>query len=64
MNYKMDGMWQSAGLLGDEIVELLLGNHAVTVTVGSLDHLLQDGIVSKLAEVLRDLPQLLKSDES
>ena len=61
---KWMGMWQSVGLLGDEIVELLLRNDTVTVSVGSLDHLLKHGIVSKLTEVLRNLPQILKGDES
>lgn len=61
---KWMGMWQSVGLLGDQIVELLLRNHTITVSVGSLDHLLKDRIVSKLTQVLGHLSQVLKGDES
>ena len=45
----MDGMWQSVGLLGDEIVELIFGNNTVSIIVGSIDHFLQDGVVSELS---------------
>jgi hypothetical protein len=64
MIMKWMGMCQSVGLLGDQIVELLLRNHTITVSVGSLDHLLKHSIVSKLTEVLGHLSQVLKSDES
>lgn len=52
------------GLLGDQVVELLLRNHAVSVSVSSLDHLLQDGIVSQFSQILGHLSQVLESDEA
>lgn len=33
------------GLLGDEVVKLFLGHNTVSIGIGTLDHLLKDGIV-------------------
>jgi hypothetical protein len=52
------------GLLGDEVVELILRNNTVSVRVRTLDHLLKDGVVSEFPEVLGDLAEVLKSNES
>lgn len=52
------------GLLGNKVVEFLLGDHTVAVGVGALDHLLQDGIVSELPEILGHLPEVLECDEA
>ena len=52
------------GLLGDQIVELLLRDHAVSVGVSSLDHLLQDSIVGQLSQILGNLSEILESDEA
>ncbi len=58
-------MWdKSMGFLGDEVVELLLRHHTVSVSVSALDHLLQDCIVSKLAKVFCHLSEVLEGDES
>jgi hypothetical protein len=51
-------------LLGDEVVELLLRDDTVSVSVSPLDHLLQDGVVSELAEVLHHLSEVLQCDEA
>jgi hypothetical protein len=55
---------KSMGFLGDEVVELFLRHHTVSVSVGALDHLLEDGVVSELSKVLRHLPEVLEGDES
>lgn len=52
------------GLLGDEVVKLFLGNNTVSVSVGSLDHLLEDSVVGQFSQVLGNFSQVLKSDES
>ena len=52
------------GLLGDEIVELLLGNHTISVTVRTLDHFLEDSVISEFAQILGDLAQVLEGDEA
>ena len=54
----------SMSFLGDEGIELLFGNNTVLVKIGSLDHLLKDGIVSELAEILGDLSEVLEGDEA
>jgi len=52
------------GLLGDEVIELLLGNHTIAVSVTALDHLLKDCVVSKLSQILGHLSEFLKSNEA
>ena len=54
----------SMGLLGDQVVELLLRDHTVSVSVTALNHLLQNGIVGELSEILGDLPEVLEGDEA
>ena len=51
-------------LLGDQVVELFLWHHTVTISVCALDHLLKDWIVSQLSEVLGHFSQVLQSDVS
>jgi hypothetical protein len=51
-------------LLGDQVVELLLGDNSVAVSVGPLDHLLKDAIVSQLSQVLSHLPEVLQRNEA
>lgn len=52
------------GLLGDEVVELLFGDNTVSVSVATLDHFLQDGVVSEFAQILGHLAQVLQGDEA
>ncbi len=52
------------GLLGDEVVELIFGNNTVSIGVSTLNHLLEDGVVSEFSKVLGHLAEVLKSDES
>jgi hypothetical protein len=52
------------GLLGDEVVKLLLRNNTISVSISPLDHLLQDSIISQLAEILGDLSEVLQGNES
>lgn len=39
----------SVSLFGDQVVEFLFGNNSITVGIGSLDHFLENGIVSELS---------------
>jgi len=52
------------GFLSDEGIKLFLRNNAVLVKIGSLNHLLQNGIVSQLSQILGHLSQILESNES
>jgi hypothetical protein len=52
------------GLLGDESVEFLLGDHTVLVEIGSLDHFLEDSVVGELTQILGNLAEVLESDET
>lgn len=47
------------GLLGDDVVELLLRHQAVVIGVCPLDHLLQLGFVDGLSQLLRYSSQIL-----
>ena len=51
-------------LLGDEVVELLFRNNTISVSVSPVDHVLQDGVVSELSEVLGHLSKVLEGDEA
>ena len=55
---------QSMGLLGDEVIELLLGDDTIAVGVSALDHLLKDGIVGKFSQILGHLSDVLESNEA
>ena len=55
---------RSVGLLGDQVVKFLLGNDAVSIGVGTVDHVLQDGVIGEFSEVLGDLSEVLEGDES
>jgi len=52
------------GLLGDQGIELFLWNNAISINISSLNHFLEDVVVSKFSEVLGDLPQILEGDET
>ena len=52
------------GLLGDEVVELFLRDNAISVSIGSLDHGLEDLVVSEFSEILGDLSEFLEADET
>lgn len=54
---------RSVGLLGDQVVKFLLGNDAISVGVGTIDHVLQDGVIGELSEILGHLPKVLECDE-
>ena len=54
----------SMSLLGDEIVELFLRDNTVSINVGTLDHSLKNLIVGEFSQILGDLSELLKADES
>ena len=51
-------------LLGDQGVELFLWHNAVLVQIGTLNHLLEDIIVSELSQVLGHLSQVFQSNET
>ena len=55
---------RSMGLLGDEVVELFLRNNTISVSIGSLDHGLEDLIVGQFSQILGNFSEFLKSDES
>ncbi len=55
---------ESMGLLGDQSVELFLGDNAVEVKIGTLDHFLKDIIVSEFSKILGNLAEVLKGNES
>jgi hypothetical protein len=52
------------GLFGDEIVKFFLRNNTISVSVGSLDHFLENGIISEFTEILGNFSKILKSDEA
>lgn len=52
------------GLLGDQSVELFLGDNTIEVEIGTLDHFLKDIIVSEFSKILGNLAEVLKSNES
>ena len=47
------------GLLGDDVIELLLRDKSVVIGIGSFDHLLQLGFINGLAQLLCDSSQIL-----
>ena len=55
---------KSMGFLGDQVVEFFFGNNSVTVSIGSLDHFLENGIVSELSEILGNFSEIFQSDKS
>jgi len=52
------------GLFGDEIVKFFLGDDTIAVSVSSLDHFLENGIVSEFTEILGNFSKILQSDEA
>jgi hypothetical protein len=52
------------GFLGNQSIELLLGNNSIMINISSLDHLLESVIVSELSEVFCDFSEVFKSDKS
>lgn len=52
------------GLLGDQGVELLLGDDTIAVQICSFDHLLEGIVVGELSEIFGDFPQILEGDET
>lgn len=51
-------------LLGNEGIELLLGDDTISIEISSLDHFLQNIIISKFSEILGNFSQILEGDES
>ena len=54
----------SSSLFGDEVVEFLLGDDTVTVSIGSLDHFLEDVVVGELSEIFGDFSEVLEGNEA
>jgi hypothetical protein len=52
------------GLLGDEVVKFFLRDHTISISISTLDHLLEDGIISKLSKVLGNLSEVLQGNET
>ena len=50
------------GLLGEDVVELFLGDEAVLVEVGPLDHEVEEGVVHELAQLLGGPLEVLGGD--
>lgn len=55
---------RSMGLLGDEVVKFFLRDHTISVSVSTLDHLLEDGVIGEFSEVLGNLSEVLQGDET
>ena len=51
-------------LFGDNVVKLFLRNKAVCINVSSLNHRLQNEIVSEFAQILGNLPQILEGNKT
>jgi len=51
-------------LLCDKVVELFLRNDSISIGIGSVDHILEDGVISKLSQILGHLSEFLKSNEA
>jgi hypothetical protein len=51
-------------LLGDKVVELLFGHNTVSVSVGSLNHLLESIVVSQLSQIFGNFSEIFKSNET
>lgn len=49
---------------GDKSVEFFLRNNTVEVQVSTLDHLLKSVVVSQLTQILGNLAEVLKGNES
>lgn len=52
------------GFLGNKVIKLLLRNNTVSVSVSSLDHILEDSIIGEFSQIFCNLSQILKSNES
>jgi len=51
-------------LLGNEVVEFFLRNQIIQIEISSLNHLLQNGIVSQFSEILGDLSEIFQGNKS
>lgn len=60
----MPRVFVSMGFLGDEGIEFLLGNNTILVKIGSLDHFLENSVISEFTEILGDFSEILESNES
>lgn len=54
----------SMSFLGDEGIEFLFRNNTVLVKIGSLDHFLEDSIISEFTEILGNFSEVLEGDET
>ena len=54
----------SVNFFGKEIVKLFLWDNGVLIEVGSLDHFLEDIVISQLSQVFSDFSQIFESDVS
>ena len=59
VDYILNGHSSSEGLLGDDVVELLLRHQAVVVSVCPFDHFLQLRLVDSFSQLLSHSPQIL-----
>lgn len=54
----------SVGLFGDQVIEFLLWNNSIVISISSLDHVLKSVIVSQLTEVFCNFSDVLQSNKS
>ena len=59
VDYILKDHSSSEGLLGDDVVELLLRHQAVVVSVCPFDHFLQLRLVDSFSQLLSHSPQIL-----
>jgi len=52
------------GFLGDDGIEVRLGNNTILVKIGSLDHFLVNIVIRAITEILGDFSEILESNES
>ena len=50
------------GLLGEDVVELFLGDESILVEVGPLDHEVEEGVVHELSQLLGGPLEVLGGD--
>lgn len=58
-------VWASVvGLLGEDLIELILRDQSVPIEIGSHDHLVELGVGDILAQFLGDPLEVLETDEA
>ena len=61
---RLPKIFVSMSFLGNEGIEFLFGDNTVLVKIGSLDHFLEDSVVSEFTEIFGNFSEVLEGDEA